>query len=93
MDATLPEPRITTTAVATVEDLSVREGSDEDFLGRRVLIPALDGAGTVLLPSTHFSVWMRPDKRLAAVTALGIDGAKLMDLERSGKRCPSGGDI
>lgn len=27
---------------------------------------------------------MRPDKRLAAITALGIDGAKLIDLGRSG---------
>jgi endonuclease G len=27
---------------------------------------------------------MRLDKRLAAVTALGIDGEKLMDLGRSG---------
>jgi len=39
---------------------------------------------TVLLPYTHFSVLMRPDKRLAAVTALGMDGQKLMDLDRSG---------
>nr|WP_277524540.1 DNA/RNA non-specific endonuclease [Arthrobacter sp. ES3-54] len=29
---------------------------------------------------------MRPDKRLAAVTALGIDGAQRMDLGRSGIR-------
>ncbi|WP_258229216.1 DNA/RNA non-specific endonuclease [Arthrobacter sp. HMWF013] len=41
-------------------------------------------AETVLLPYTHFSVLMRLDKRLAAVTALGIDGEKLMDVERSG---------
>ncbi|WP_181033538.1 hypothetical protein [Arthrobacter sp. SX1312] len=27
---------------------------------------------------------MRSDKRLAAVMALGIDGAKLMNLDRSG---------
>jgi len=44
----------------------------------------LDGIDTVLLPYTHFSVLMRPDKRLAAVTGLGIDGGKLMDLGRSG---------
>jgi DNA/RNA endonuclease G (NUC1) len=39
---------------------------------------------TVLLPYTHFSVLMRLDKRLAAVTGLGIDGTKLMDLDRAG---------
>ena len=39
---------------------------------------------TVLLPYTHFSVLMRPDKRLAAVTGLGIDGENLMDLDRAG---------
>ncbi|PPB49846.1 endonuclease [Arthrobacter pityocampae] len=83
MDATLPEPRIIATA-ATVEDLSDREGFDQDFLGLPVPIPSLKDIDTVLLPYTHFSVLMRPDKRLAAVTALGIDGEKLMDLDRSG---------
>lgn len=38
----------------------------------------------MLLPYTHFSVQMRLDKRLASVTGLGIDGRKLMDLDRSG---------
>lgn len=47
-------------------------------------VPALAGIETVLLPYRHFSVLMRPDKRLAAVTALGIDGAKFIDLDRSG---------
>ncbi|MET3718665.1 hypothetical protein [Arthrobacter sp. UYEF21] len=47
-------------------------------------MPTLAGVETVLLPYTHFSVLMRLDKRLAAVTALGIDGEKLMDLDRSG---------
>ena len=80
MDATLPDPLF----AATVEDLSDREGFDENFLGRRVPIPSLDNIETALLPYTHFSVLMCPDKRLAAITALGIDGAKLMDLDRSG---------
>lgn len=69
---------------ATAEALAGRSGYDKDFLGVPVPIPALAGAGTVLLPYTHFSVLMRLDKRLAAVTALGIDGDKLMDLDRSG---------
>ncbi|WP_104182275.1 DNA/RNA non-specific endonuclease [Arthrobacter sp. B0490] len=87
MDATLPEPRITPPAAAAAtafEDLSDREGFDEEFLGRRVSIPSLDDVETVLLPYTHLSVLMRLNKRLAAVSALGIDGAKLMDLDRSG---------
>ncbi|WP_454555619.1 DNA/RNA non-specific endonuclease [Geodermatophilus nigrescens] len=36
------------------------------------------------LDYVHFSVLMRPDRRLAAVTGVGIDGAKLMDLDRAG---------
>lgn len=69
---------------ATVEDLKGREGFDEHFLGQRVPLPALAGRQTVLLPYTHFSVLMRLDKRLAAVTGVGIDGGKLRDLDRSG---------
>ena len=73
-----------TAPTATVADLAGREGFDENFLGQPVPLPALAGAETALLPYTHFSVLMRLDKRLAAVTGLGIDGAKLMDLDRSG---------
>ncbi|WP_051478401.1 DNA/RNA non-specific endonuclease [Arthrobacter sp. H5] len=79
MNALLPEP----TSLKAGE-LSGRTGFDEQFLGPSVPIPALDGGGAVLLPYTNFSVLMRPDKRLTAITALGIDGAKLMDLDRSG---------
>jgi DNA/RNA endonuclease G (NUC1) len=79
MNELLPELR-----AAYVEDLSDRIGFDENFLGRRVPMPALDDVTPVLLPYTHFSILMRPDKRLAAVTALGIDGEKLRDLDRSG---------
>jgi DNA/RNA endonuclease G (NUC1) len=55
-----------------------------DFLGVLVPTPATPGVKTVLLPYTHFSVLMRPDKRLAALTALAMDGQKLMDLDRAG---------
>jgi DNA/RNA endonuclease G (NUC1) len=71
-------------SAAAARDLAGRAGYDDGFLGVPVPIPALPGAGTVLLPYTHFSVLMRPDKRLAAVTALAMDGQKLMDLDRSG---------
>lgn len=79
MNTLLPDPH-----PLTAGDLSNRMGFDEQFLGQDVPMPALDGVETVLLPYTHFSILMRPDKRLAAVTALGIDGEKLMDLDRSG---------
>lgn len=82
MDATLSTPQ--TVHTATTAALAGREGFDERFLGVPVPVPVLAGVETVLLPYTHFSVLMRPDKRLAAITALGIEGAKLMDLDRSG---------
>jgi DNA/RNA endonuclease G (NUC1) len=67
-----------------VRDLSGRAGFDVRFLGPAVHVPSLSGVETVALPYTHFTVLMRLDKRLAAVTAVGIDGEKLMDLDRSG---------
>ncbi|WP_309082411.1 DNA/RNA non-specific endonuclease [Zhihengliuella sp.] len=69
---------------SAAEELANRPGFDEQFLGERLPIPALDGVETTVLPYTHFSVSMRPDRRLAAVTALGIDGAKMFGLGRSG---------
>ncbi|MDQ1058260.1 DNA/RNA endonuclease G (NUC1) [Arthrobacter globiformis] len=72
------------TPTATAESLAGRKGFDENFLGHPVPLPALAGTETSLLPYTHFSVLMRPDKRLAAVTGVGIDGSTLMDLDRAG---------
>jgi DNA/RNA endonuclease G (NUC1) len=69
---------------ATASDYSDRRGFDANFLGVTVPMPKLHNVESVLLPYTHFSVLMRPDKRLAAVTGLGIDGSKLRDLGRSG---------
>ncbi|MFF2318192.1 DNA/RNA non-specific endonuclease [Arthrobacter sp. NPDC058097] len=68
----------------TANNYAGRKGFDEDFLGRRVPLPGLAGVETVVLPYTHFSVLVRPDKRLAAVTGLGMDGEKLRDLDRAG---------
>lgn len=79
MDAHLPTPQS-----LTAEDLSGRTGFDEHFLSLSVPIPTLEGVATVLLSYTNFSVLMRPDKRLAAITALGIDGEKLMDIFHTG---------
>lgn len=79
MEAPMPE-QLTPSA----NDLSGRVGFDESFLGVHLPVPSLGDAQTTLLPYTHFSVLMRADKRLAAVAALGIDGATLTDLDRSG---------
>ncbi len=80
----MDELSLTQTTATAAHDLSGRAGFDANFLGQAVPIPVADGVETVLLPYTHFSVLMRLDKRLAAVTAVGIDGEKLMDLDRSG---------
>lgn len=76
-------------SLPTVAGLADRTGFDESFLGEPVPIPQLDpaaasGVETTLLPYTHFSVLLRPDKKLAAVTALGIDGAQFHEVSRSG---------
>ncbi|MBW0102356.1 DNA/RNA non-specific endonuclease [Pseudonocardia sp. KRD-291] len=46
-------------------------------------MPTLSGTPTVPLAYTHFSTLHRPDRRLAAATAVGIDGATLRSVERS----------
>lgn len=65
---------------------ALRTGLDPDFLGTPVPLPRpVDTAlPTVLLDYVHFSVLLRPDRRLAAVTGVGIDGAALLDLDREG---------
>ncbi len=56
-------------------------GYDSTFLGPSVPLPV--PAQTVReLPSTHFTVLLDPTRRLAAATAVNIDGARLVDLER-----------
>ncbi|QCB92616.1 DNA/RNA non-specific endonuclease [Cellulomonas shaoxiangyii] len=56
-------------------------GYDPDFLGPRVPLPA---AGRPLrdLPSTHFTVLLDPVRRLAAATAVNVDGTALRDVPR-----------
>ncbi|MFF7651771.1 hypothetical protein ACFZCY_18420 [Streptomyces sp. NPDC007983] len=46
-------------------------------------MPADPGIDTVILPYTNFSVVFRPDRRLAAATAVTIDGANLIDVPRN----------
>ncbi|WP_274562457.1 DNA/RNA non-specific endonuclease [Streptomyces spiramyceticus] len=64
--------------------LANRQGYDERFLGPAVPLPVPTDPAveTTVLPYTHFSVVFRPDRRLAASTAVMIDGRKLVDADR-----------
>ncbi|OEJ49537.1 DNA/RNA non-specific endonuclease [Streptomyces agglomeratus] len=64
--------------------LANRQGYDERFLGPAVPLPVPTDPAleTVVLPYTHFSVVFRPNRRLAASTAVMIDGRKLVDADR-----------
>ncbi|WP_318209589.1 MULTISPECIES: DNA/RNA non-specific endonuclease [unclassified Streptomyces] len=61
--------------------LADRTGYDEAFLGPVVPLPlpVRQSVGTVILPYTHFTVVFRPDRRLAASTAVGIEGRELQE--------------
>ncbi|MEU5216945.1 DNA/RNA non-specific endonuclease [Streptomyces sp. NPDC020807] len=61
--------------------LADRAGYDEAFLGPVVPLPmpARSSVATVVLPYEHFTVVFRPDRRLAASTAVCIDGRELLE--------------
>ncbi|WP_418960181.1 DNA/RNA non-specific endonuclease [Streptomyces tritici] len=61
--------------------LADRLGYDEAFLGPAVPLPmpARAGVETVVLPYTHFSVALRPDRRLAVAAAVGVDGRAMVE--------------
>lgn len=54
---------------------------DQEFLGTTAPMPSRDGL--IDLPYTHFSVGMDPVRRLAAATAVNIDGSQLKTVARS----------
>ncbi|MEU7295248.1 DNA/RNA non-specific endonuclease [Streptomyces exfoliatus] len=58
-----------------------RTGYDESFLGPVVPLPlpARPTVATVILPYTHFTVVFRPDRRLAASTAVCVEGRELRE--------------
>ena len=53
---------------------------DEDFLGPTTPMPSRPGL--IELPYMHFTVSMDPNRRLAAVTAVNIDGSRLRAVAR-----------
>ncbi|BDM69083.1 hypothetical protein HEK616_25700 [Streptomyces nigrescens] len=70
-----------TTGPAPGDALADRAGYDEHFLGVPVPlpVPALPGTETVVLHYTHFTVLLRPDRRLAAATGVCVDGRLLLE--------------
>ncbi|WP_309134137.1 DNA/RNA non-specific endonuclease [Cellulomonas sp.] len=56
-------------------------GYDPDFLGPHVPLPE-PGRAVRVLPSTHFTVLLDPVRRLAAATAVNVDGTALRDVPR-----------
>ncbi|TPX02358.1 DNA/RNA non-specific endonuclease [Schumannella luteola] len=58
-------------------------GYDVDFLAQPVPLPTpAEGRELTPLDSTHFSIGFDTHRKLAAFTAVNIDGAKLVDLGR-----------
>lgn len=65
-------------------DVSMTDGYDPEFLASSVPLPR--PAGTVRdLAYPRFSVLLDPERRLAAVTGVNIDGGRLLDLPRQGE--------
>jgi endonuclease G, mitochondrial len=64
--------------------LESRAGYDPAFLGVDVPMPTLaTPEPTVELRYLHYSLLFRPDRRLAAVTAVALDGARLIQVDRT----------
>ncbi|RWZ51231.1 DNA/RNA non-specific endonuclease [Labedella phragmitis] len=58
-------------------------GYDEDFLGVPLALPSPRSSADVrVLAYTHFTVTLDPGRRLAAVTGVNIDGARIIDVGR-----------
>src|SRR3954469_15797645 len=69
----------------SAHQLEDRAGYDPAFLGVQVPMPVLTTPEpTVELHYLHYSVLFRPDRRFAAVTALTMDGARLVQVNREG---------
>ncbi len=66
-----------------MHDGIMTDGYDVDFLGTRLPLPRPNQTVRTL-PYPRFTVLLDPERRLAAVTAVNIDGATLRDLPRTG---------
>lgn len=56
---------------------------DPWFLGTPLALPGTpEGVETVELPFTHFTVVLAPERRLAILTAVNVDGASLLEIDR-----------
>ncbi len=72
---------------AATDPLTDRTGYDPAFLGPEVPVPELATPHpTALLHYLHYSVLLRTDRRFAAVTALAMDGARLVQIDRESDR-------
>jgi len=60
-----------------------RAGYSSRFLGVAVPMPTLSGLPTTVLRHLHYSVLFRPDRKLAAVSSVMIDGRTLVDVKRT----------
>ena len=70
-------------ARSRTHELESRAGYDPAFLGVDVPLPTLaTNEPTVELRYLHYSLLFRPDRRLAAVTAVTVDGARLIQVDR-----------
>ena len=65
-----------------MEDMT--DGYDAQFLATPLPMPS-PARATRALPYPRFSVLLDPERRLAAVTAVNIDGARMLELPRTGE--------
>lgn len=64
--------------------MSPTAGYDSEFLPYTLPLPRpTDGRTVIELPYVHFTVLLDPARRLAAATGVNIDGAALIDVDRS----------
>lgn len=64
-------------------DVRMTNGYDGDFLPIRLPLPELAAPRALVeLPYVHFTVLLDPERRLAALTAVNIAGAELVDVPR-----------
>lgn len=63
--------------------ITPRTGYDPEFLSTAPLLPVPRAGDLLELPYTHFTVLLRPDRRLAAITGVNIDGAARVEIGRA----------